>query len=404
MNDSTDFSQTLSEYAVSSLTGGAVQRLQDSAESAQHNLDAIDAERNNPSFISAMNTLNSIPGVPGITTPTARDSDLDSIKDKVGDTVDTIKPFDHYRWIAGVSIGGIISLIVGLQFFGLGFGVFGSCRSAPDDPKGCMSNSGGRMIIASIVFIFLFAWLLMLLTTLLFAVGALTEKFMCEPLKDPELTDIESVLNDFVDIKSMLQYQQDAPSLGTILSSCKENKAIYSALQMEKMGNLVDFPALERQITTAKKDMKTQLDDVLNNLAGGSFASVNLTDGAVTTKLDNTKRDISNFDVNAMEKEGVMQQKLVPLKTLTTTIGPLVDDVKIQLASATSAIQNQGEMRKISDHFINNTFDVVDIFYTSTKNAIYEIDHLKTNEFIVSAIESVSFNPSSKKNASRYRK
>ncbi|OWF48452.1 Prominin-1 [Mizuhopecten yessoensis] len=434
--DSTAFSQTLSEYAVSSLTGGAVQRLQDSAESAKANIDDINTELTNQNFIAAINMMQAMPGVTGIAVPTitlptvdttiltditsdlknsvngattgiqtqlddakkqvsdmstqvnsvvngmkdtvenVRNSNLDSIKDTVGDTVDTIKPFDHYRWIAGVVIGGIISLIVGLQFFGLGLGVCGSCGSPPEDSKGCMSNSGGRMIIASIIFIFLFAWLLMLLTTLLFAVGALTEKFMCQPLKDPQLTDIESIMKDFVDIKTMLKYNREPPSLGTILSSCKQNQAIYSALQMDKMGNLVDFPALEAQIKQAKLDMKTQLDNVTTQLSGGSFGGVNLNPSSVTTKLDQTKTVIEQLDVDGIELKitglknkvdtlaslpvltstqkqqmtaltaslNTIQQKLVPLRSLKTSIGPLVTDVKYQLGQATTQINTGGIM------------------------------------------------------------
>ncbi|XP_069139436.1 prominin-1-A-like [Argopecten irradians] len=459
--DSTQFSQTLSEYAVSSLTGGAVQRLQDSAESAKQNVDGIQAELGKSS--AAVSRLQTVPGVTGLAIPTmalptidtsiltdvtsdlnnavtqathslatklddakaevtqmqnqvdsvvdgmkttiedAKKSDLDGIKDMVTDTVDTIKPYDKYRWIAGVAIGGVISLIVGLQFFGLTFGVIGSCGSSSDDSKGCMSNSGGRMIIASIVFIFWFSWLLMLLTTLLFAVGALAEKFMCEPLKDPQLTDIESVLNDLVDIKSMLQYQHDPPSLGTILSSCKDNKAIYTALQMDKMGNLVDFPALEQQINSAKTQMKTQLDQVLTSLSGGSFGSVNLSPVSVGTKLDATKNDIEHLDVDGIDQQvtdlknkmdalnklpglsptnkqdittistsmDVIKQRLGPLRQLKSSIGPLVTDVKQQLATATTQIQGAGEMKKLTDKFISSTFDVVDVFYNSTKNAIY---------------------------------
>ncbi|XP_033756237.1 prominin-1-A-like [Pecten maximus] len=515
--NSTSFSQTLSEYAVSSLTGGAVQRLQDSAESVKHNIDGIQAELNKPGFTSAITALKVLPGGSGLAPPSvnlptidtgiltdvtsslksavgsatgsitaqlnaaktqvsqlsgqvdsvvdgikttiddAKQSNLDSIKDTVSDTVDTIKPYDKYRWIAGVSIGGIISLIVGLQFFGLGFGVCGSCGSSSEDSKGCMSNSGGRMIIASIIFIFLFSWLLMLLTTLLFSVGALVEKFMCEPLKDPQLTDIESVLDDIVDMNSMLQYQQEPPSLGTILSSCKENKAIYSALQMDKMGNLVDFPALEQQIQSAKTvdkcakflkiiknesgnlkiktsckenkaiysalqmdkmgnlvdfpaleqqiqsaktNMETQLAGVLAQLTGGNFGSVSLN----SAKLDKIKTDIGHMDVAGVESKvtdlqnkvdalarlsglpapqhqhiltitaslSVIKQKLVPLKQLKVSIGPMVDDVKNQLTTATSQITGNGEMTRLSNEFINNTFDVVDVFYRSTKNAIYQ--------------------------------
>ncbi|XP_069140891.1 uncharacterized protein [Argopecten irradians] len=91
--------------------------------------------------------------------------------------------------------------------------------------------------------------------------------------------------------------------LGTILSSCKDNKAIYTALQMDKMGNLVDFPALEQQINSAKTQMKTQLDQVLTSLSGGSFGSVNLSPASVGTKLDATKNDIEHLDVDGIDQQ-----------------------------------------------------------------------------------------------------
>ena len=45
-------------------------------------------------------------------------------------------------------------------------------------------------------FVFIFSSLLMLLTIIIFIVGTPMHRFVCEPLTDPDLTDMETVINE----------------------------------------------------------------------------------------------------------------------------------------------------------------------------------------------------------------
>ena len=49
-------------------------------------------------------------------------------------------------------------------------------------------------VIRSDVFLFLFGSLLMLLTTVLFVPGSVVERFVCQPLTDPDLEFIDKVI------------------------------------------------------------------------------------------------------------------------------------------------------------------------------------------------------------------
>lgn len=335
----------------------------------------------------------------------AQGFDVDNTKKQVHDMVDNIKPYDKYRWYGGVGLASIILLVVALQYFGLVFGVIGGCGNGSNQgDKGCLSNSGGRMLIASVALIFIFSSLLMLLTTVLFIPGSMLERFVCQPLADPEANVLDDVLGKFIDVQSIMKYNNPV-SLSQIISSCRENKAAYIAFHLEdstlvpmKMSDIIN------RVQRAKQNMN--LDLALNNL--NQIGSVNLPNNAVT----NIQQKVKNVDFSKLEnsltkarksllsikhavtvalinpnpklqtiKENdlpLMETKIREVEDNTKTLKTLMHEIltispKVQqsLQEAEKNLKNKG-MKSITKGFIDRIFNIIDDFVATTNTSVYK--------------------------------
>ena len=171
---------------------------------------------------------------------------IENVKKDLNTYGKMINDYNHYRWLGGVALSAVILLIVLLQFLGLLFGLCGSSASTNPTQRGCLSNCGGLMLMAAVGFIFIFSWLLMLLTSVSFLIGGNLEKVVCEPLTDPEYKIFELVdgpsgllSKDGYFLGKMLFQNGSIPlNISGILKSCEKNEAAYSALKLENLFNL----------------------------------------------------------------------------------------------------------------------------------------------------------------------
>ncbi|KAJ8317490.1 hypothetical protein KUTeg_005394 [Tegillarca granosa] len=76
-------------------------------------------------------------------------STLNDIKSQVKSYVDLASTYNQYRWYGGIGLTSVILIIVLLQILGLVFGVCGHRQSVHPTERGCLSNSGGNMLMAS---------------------------------------------------------------------------------------------------------------------------------------------------------------------------------------------------------------------------------------------------------------
>uniref|UniRef100_A0A3P9MCS3 Prominin 1 b n=1 Tax=Oryzias latipes TaxID=8090 RepID=A0A3P9MCS3_ORYLA len=101
-----------------------------------------------------------------------------------------IDQMDFYRWIACVAVLCTIVLILAFNILGLLCGSCGYDKQATPTTRGCLSNTGGNLLMAGVGFSFIFSWALMAIVTTLFAVSGNTEKLICEPLANRQLFKI----------------------------------------------------------------------------------------------------------------------------------------------------------------------------------------------------------------------
>ncbi|XP_017547549.1 prominin-1-A isoform X4 [Pygocentrus nattereri] len=163
---------------------------------------------------------------------------------RIEDIYPEIDQIDFYRWICCITLCCMVVLILSFNFLGLLCGILGFDRHASPTTRGCVSNTGGNLLMAGVGFSFLFSWVLMGVVTATFVVGGNLEKLVCEPFNSRQLfkvLDTPHLVNptwrNF--IPGYLYNDPDMDlTVENVYSNCKENRGIYSALHLDKLFNI----------------------------------------------------------------------------------------------------------------------------------------------------------------------
>uniref|UniRef100_A0A3Q2XLX2 Prominin 1 b n=1 Tax=Hippocampus comes TaxID=109280 RepID=A0A3Q2XLX2_HIPCM len=175
-----------------------------------------------------------------------------------------IDQIDFYRWIGCVAVLCMVVLILSFNILGLLCGTCGYDKQATPTSRGCLSNTGGNLLMAGVGFSFIFAWVLMAIVTTLFVVGGNVEKILCEPLASRQLFQIidtpflvHPAKKNFLP-GMLFQNPNIDLTLGSMYRECYDNNGLYHALQLETMFNINSF--LNR--TVYNKDLAKVLENV----------------------------------------------------------------------------------------------------------------------------------------------
>ncbi|ELU04109.1 hypothetical protein CAPTEDRAFT_187565 [Capitella teleta] len=245
---------------------------------------------------------------------------IDNMKADLNDVTDLVDTYDNYRWLAGVGLTCTVLLVVVLQFCGLCFGVLGHKKRVSPTDRNCMSNSGGEMLMASVGFIFMFSWLLMLLTSISFLIGVIAEKIVCEPLTDPEFKMLNSLdgpggslsSEGYFLSKTLLQNGSIPLTFSGLLESCKANQAAYSAM---KLGALFDL----NELTDYRKmiDLEAEIDKL-----DVDFADI------VILNAD-TRKQLTDFqEATQMDFQGLLDEVQLSKDTTKANLADFADAVE----------------------------------------------------------------------------
>uniref|UniRef100_A0A3Q0R8U9 Prominin 1 b n=1 Tax=Amphilophus citrinellus TaxID=61819 RepID=A0A3Q0R8U9_AMPCI len=177
---------------------------------------------------------------------------------------------DFYRWIACVAVLCMVVLVLAFNILGLLCGNCGYDKQATPTTRGCLSNTGGNLLMAGVGFSFIFACVLMAIITTLFVVGGNVEKLICEPLANRQLFKIiDTPFLVHPEKKNFLpgmlfQNPNIDLTLGSMYRECYENNGLYHALQLETMFNINSF--LNR--TVYNRDLAKVFESVQVDLQG----------------------------------------------------------------------------------------------------------------------------------------
>uniref|UniRef100_A0A8C6SKN3 Prominin 1 b n=1 Tax=Neogobius melanostomus TaxID=47308 RepID=A0A8C6SKN3_9GOBI len=175
-------------------------------------------------------------------------------------------------WIGCVVILCLVVLVLAFNVLGLLCGTCGYDKQATPTTRGCLSNTGGNLLMAGVGFSFLFAWVLMALVTTLFVVGGNVEKLVCEPLANRQIFKVLFIIDTPFLVHPakknflpgmLFQNPNIDLTLGSMYRECYENNGLYHALQLETLFNINTF--LNRTVVLSKvlEGIQVDLRDVL---------------------------------------------------------------------------------------------------------------------------------------------
>uniref|UniRef100_A0A8C2CLC5 Prominin 1 b n=1 Tax=Cyprinus carpio TaxID=7962 RepID=A0A8C2CLC5_CYPCA len=160
-----------------------------------------------------------------------------------------IDQLDFYRWIGCVVICCMVVLVLTFNFLGLLCGSCGYDKNTTPTTRGCLSNTGGNLLMASVGFSFIFSWVLMGVVVTSFIVGGNVEKLVCEPLANRQIFKVLIIDTPYMVhpakknfLPGMLFQDPNINlTMGSMYRDCYENHGLYSALQLETSFNFNKF-------------------------------------------------------------------------------------------------------------------------------------------------------------------
>uniref|UniRef100_A0A3Q1H252 Prominin 1 b n=1 Tax=Acanthochromis polyacanthus TaxID=80966 RepID=A0A3Q1H252_9TELE len=236
-----------------------------------------------------------------------------------------IDQMDFYRWIGCVAVLCMVILVLAFNVLGLLCGTCGYDKQATPTTRGCLSNTGGNLLMAGVGFSFIFAWVLMAIVTSLFVAGGNIEKMICEPLANRQLFKIiDTPFLVHPEKKNFLpgmlfQNPNIDLTLGSMYRECYENNGLYHALQLETMFNINSF--LNR--TVYNRDLAKVFEGVQVDLQ-----NVTLLEQAGRDNLINfANSGIGNIDYDAYLTEVNKGVTLVDLLSFATDLEAQADQL-----------------------------------------------------------------------------
>uniref|UniRef100_A0AAY4BFP3 Prominin-1-A-like n=1 Tax=Denticeps clupeoides TaxID=299321 RepID=A0AAY4BFP3_9TELE len=166
---------------------------------------------------------------------------------KIEDLYPEIDRYDFYRWVGCITLCCMVVMVLAFNYLGLLCGILGFDRHATPTTRGCISNTGGNLLMAGVGFSFLFSWVLMAVVTTTFLAGGNVEKLVCEPFHTKELFKvldtpylIMPAWKNF--IPGYLYNEPDMDlTIESLYTDCEENRGIYSALHLDRVFNITAF-------------------------------------------------------------------------------------------------------------------------------------------------------------------
>ncbi|KAM9740763.1 prominin-1-A [Menidia menidia] len=253
---------------------------------------------------------------------------------KIEDYYPEIDQMDFYRWIGCIGLCCMVVLVLAFNYLGLLCGTLGYDKHASPTTRGCISNTGGTMLMAGVGFSFIFSWVLMGLVTAVFLAGGNMEKLICEPFHTKELfkvVDSPYLINpEWKNFIPGYVYNDSELDLTaeSLYSTCKQNKGIYSAMRLDKVFNISSF----LNATVFTKDVLGPLESVKIDLRGiillesegkqslRDFSEAGLSEINYADYLEEVNKGVTMVDVLSYARELESQTDLMPKGRLQTSL------------------------------------------------------------------------------------
>ncbi|XP_029020382.1 prominin-1-A isoform X13 [Betta splendens] len=319
---------------------------------------------------------------------------------KIEDYYPEIDKMDFYRWIGCIALCCMVVLVLAFNYLGLLCGTLGYDKHASPTTRGCISNTGGTMLMAGVGFSFIFSGVQMIVVTTLFLVGGNMEKLVCEPYHTKELFKVidtpymvNSEWKNFIPGYIYNDSEMDL-TVDSLYSTCKENKGIYSAMRLDKVFNISSF----LNTTVFTKDVVGQLNSVKIDLRGiillesegkqnlQDFSDAGLSEINYADYLEEVNKGVTMVDLLAFARELEAQTDLMPRSPLQTALKGHIGTLRqihsqqiIPMEQATGALnQSMRFLERTASDLPNKVLEVLDAVDTAqnliSRNATYLIN------------------------------
>ena len=210
-----------------------------------------------------------------------------------------------------VGFASVLALIVLLTYLGL---LFSCCPRADKESDYCCTRKmAATCLLSGVGIAFIFFWILLLVLIPMFLTGGLTQTEICRHLVALDESPISGIINDLVNA-TFYEDTDFSINITEIYTSCKENEAFYTALDVENtfgfdLDTLLDAEAIDDQINNIRN---TTVDigqiEILNN---DSYTLLTELGSALENSAENTKNLLAELQKNVTTTDlGVLVQEL----------------------------------------------------------------------------------------------
>uniref|UniRef100_A0A8C1NP85 Prominin 1 b n=1 Tax=Cyprinus carpio TaxID=7962 RepID=A0A8C1NP85_CYPCA len=294
-----------------------------------------------------------------------------------------IDQLDFYRWIGCVVICCMVVLVLAFNFLGLLCGSCGYDKNATPTTRGCLSNTGGNLLMASVGFSFIFSWVLMGVVVTSFVVGGNIEKLVCEPLANRQIFKV-------LVYYSIMRNNNLILCFTTVDNNCYENNGLYSALQLETKFNFNKFlnatvynPELTKIFNSVNVDLKGMFlleQEGKNHLV--DFANTGIGDIDYQAYLTEVNKGVTVVDLLSYANELEAQADQLPrgalenaLKGHASSIRQIHKEQVVPMEQAMVNMHTHTHTHTYTNTKLRNSVD----FLTNVLNAIEAVEYLIAN-------------------------
>lgn len=253
---------------------------------------------------------------------------------KIEDYYPEIDKMDFYRWIGCITLCCMVVLVLAFNYLGLLCGTLGYDKHASPTTRGCISNTGGTMLMAGVGFSFLFSWVLMGLVTIIFLAGGNMEKLLCEPFHSKELFKVVDtpylIHPEWKNFIPGFMYNDSDLDLTaeSLYSTCKLNRGIYSAMRLDKVFNISSFlntSAFTKDVVGQLDTMKIDLRSIILLEAEGKQNLLDFSESGVSEinyadYLEEVNKGVTVVDLLSFSRDLEAQTDLMPRGALQTAL------------------------------------------------------------------------------------
>ncbi|XP_030758746.1 prominin-like protein isoform X4 [Sitophilus oryzae] len=194
---------------------------------------------------------------------------------------DYIAKYGMYRYYAGLTVACVLLLVTVCIALGL---ICGICGKRPDgfSDNCCNKGAGSQFLICAVVIMFIFGFVISVMTLVSVVVGIVSDKAVCSTFKNPSGSNIMQVLDDLVEFDSF------KVSFSSMLKNCHSNQSVYTTFNLKDKFNIAEV--------RSQFNISEQLSEF--NLNKSMFDNFKILDEGNMRIMDNLK----NFQTPNLDK------------------------------------------------------------------------------------------------------